>query len=114
MRAGGEQLLNSAIGGEVKVTTRNVYVNGSMFFAWGGIGGLPQIEKDYLYIGDQKLLLLNFTCRHAVYVRGTRHESERKCMIPVELEKESEADAVIKELTETWGQKFPLKGEEIK
>ena len=106
IRVSVEQTLNSATG-DVKITTRNIYVNDGWFFDWGKGWGLPRIEKDSLYIGEQKLLLLNFSCRGSVYVRGSRHETEKHCIVPVELGKESEADAVIKELTETWADKLP-------
>ncbi len=113
VRVDAEQKLDS-VTGDVKITTRNVYVNDGLFFDWGKGWGLPRIEKDYLYIGDAKMLLLNFSCRGSVTVRGTRHETERKCIVPVELGKEAEADAVIKELTETWSQKFQPSVEESK
>ncbi len=106
VRMSAEQTLNSATG-DVKITTRNIYVNDGWFFDWGKGWSLPRIEKDSLYIGEQKLLLLKFSCRGFVTVRGTRHETKKHCLVPVELGKESEADSVIKELTETWSQKLP-------
>jgi len=104
VRMDTERKLNSMTG-EVKITTRNVYVNGGLFFDWGKGWGLPHIEKNYLYIGEEKMLLLNFSCNGSVQVRGSRHPTEKNCIVPVELGKESEADIVIKELTETWSQK---------
>ncbi|MCY7347784.1 MAG: hypothetical protein LH614_16420 [Pyrinomonadaceae bacterium] len=111
VRLDAKQKLQS-VTGDVKITTRNVYVNDVLFFDWGKGWGLPLIEKDYLYIGDRKLLLLNFSCRRIV--RRSRDEIKKHCMVPVELGKESEADAVIKELTETWSQKFQPSVEESK
>ncbi len=113
IRMSTENTLNSATG-DVQITSRNIYVNGGLFFDWGKGWGLPRIAKDALYIGEQKILLLKFSCRGSVTVRGARHETEKHCIVPVELGKESEADAVIKELTETWSQKFPLKSEASK
>jgi len=111
VRMDTERKLNSMTG-EVQITTRNVYVNGGLFFDWGKGWGLAHIEKNYLYIGEEKMLLLNFSCRRWMYVGNSRDEIKKYCMVPVELGKESEADAVIKELTETWSQKFPLRVEE--
>lgn len=99
--------------GEVQITSRNVNVNGAVF-DWRGNWSLPYIQKDYIYIGEKKMLLLNFTCNGWVYVKGGREPIEKKWLVPVEPGKESEADAVIKELTETWSQKFPLSSEESK
>ena len=105
VRMDTERKLNSMTG-EVKITSRNVDVNGAVFH-WKGHWSLPYIEKDYIYMGEEKMLLLNFTCNGWVYVKGGKEAVEKKWLVPVEPGKESEADAVIKELTETWSQKTP-------
>ena len=103
VRKSAEQRLEK-LTGEVKITKIWVDING-VIFDWRGPWSLPQIYKDYLYIGDEKMLLLNFNCTGWVFVRGSRYPTEKKCLVPVPPGKESEAEFVISEITENFFKK---------
>lgn len=100
VRKSAEQRLEK-LTGEVKITKIRVDING-VIFDWRGRWNLPKIYKDYLYIGEEKMLLLNFICTGWVFVRGNRYPTEKKCFVLLPPGKESEADYVIKEITENF------------
>ena len=100
VRKSAEQRLET-LTGEVKITKLWVDING-VIFDWRRRWGLPQIYKDYIHIGEEKMLLLNFTCKGWVTIKGTRYSTEKKCLVPVPPGKESEADFVISEITENF------------
>jgi hypothetical protein len=83
--------------GEVQITKSWVGVNG-VYFDWGKGWSRPQIHKDYIYLGKEKMMLLNFTSTGYVSVKGGREQIEKKCLVPVPPGKESEADVVISEI----------------
>ncbi|MCA1623061.1 MAG: hypothetical protein LC768_05880 [Acidobacteria bacterium] len=103
VRKSAEQRLQTQTG-EVKITKIWVDING-VIFDWRGHWSLPQIYKDYTYIGDEKMLLLNFTCNGWMYVKGEKEPVEKKCLIPVPPGKETEADLVITEITKNFFKK---------
>ncbi len=97
IRKSAEQKMNRQTG-EVKVAKLWVDINGAIY-DWRGQWSLPQIIKDYIYIGEEKMLLLRFISTGSVFVRGTRHPVEKKFLVPVQPGKEAEADFVITEIT---------------
>jgi hypothetical protein len=103
VRKNAEQKMNRQTG-EVKVTKLWVDINGAIY-DWRGQWSLPQIMKDYIYIGEEKMLLLIFISTGSVSVRGTRHPVEKKFLVPVQPGKEAEADFVIAEITENFFKK---------
>ncbi len=103
VRKSAEQRLQKQTG-EVKITKMGIDING-VTFDWRRHWSLPKIYKEHIYIGEEKMLLLNFRCTGSVAVKGGREAVEKKCLVPVELGKESEADFVIAEITENFFKK---------
>lgn len=103
VRKSAEQRLQKQTG-EVKITKLGIDING-VIFDWRKHWSLPKIYKEHIYIGEEKMLLLSFRCTGSVAVRGGRESVEKKCLVPVELGKESEADFVIAEITENFFKK---------
>lgn len=103
VRKNAEQRLNAQTG-EVKITKIRVDING-VIFDWRGHWSLPQISKEYIYIGEEKMFLLNFRRTGSVAVKGGREPVEKKCLVPVPPGKETEADFVITEITENFFKK---------
>lgn len=97
VRKGAEQRMNKQTG-EVKVFDMRVDINGAAY-DWRSPWGVPTIYKDYIYIGEKKMLVLNFTSTTWINIKGSRHKGEKKFLVPVEPGKESEADFVIAEIT---------------
>ena len=97
VRRSAEQKLQT-LTGEVIITARWVKVNG-VIFNWYKGWGVPQIYKDYIHLGEEKMPLLSFTCSRWMAVRHGREQIEKKCLVPVPPGKESEADYVISEIT---------------
>jgi hypothetical protein len=97
IRKGAEQRLRTATG-EVIITSKWVNING-VIFEWYHGWGVPQIYKDYIYLGEEKMPLLNFSCTRWMTVRGGREQIEKKCLVPVPPGRESEADHIISEIT---------------
>ena len=72
IRRGNERKLQT-LTGEVQITSSWVYVNGVVFdWSWNR----PQIYKDYIYLGEEKMLLLQFTCTGRILVRGGTEQIE--------------------------------------
>jgi hypothetical protein len=90
--------------GEVKITKIFVDMNG-VTFDWRGHWSLPEIYKEHIYIGEEKMLLLSFRCTGSIRVKGGRMPVEKKCLVPVQPGKEAEADFVIEEITENFFKK---------
>jgi len=103
VRKSAEQQLQKQTG-EVKITKLGVDING-VTFNWRGHWSLPEIYKEHIYIGEEKMLLLNFRCTGSIAVKGGREPVEKKCLVPVQLGKEAEADFVIAEITENFFKK---------
>ena len=103
VRKSAERRLNSQTG-EVKISKIRVDING-VIFDWRGHWSLPQISKEYIYIGEEKMFLLNFRCTGSIAVKGGREPVEKKCLVPVPPGKETEADFVITEITENFFKK---------
>jgi len=103
VRISAEQQLQKQTG-EVKITKLGVNING-VTFDWRGHWSLPEIYKDHIYIGEEKMLLLNFRCSGSIAVKGGREPVEKRCLVPVQIGKESEADFVIAEITKNYFKK---------
>lgn len=103
IRRGNERRLQTETG-EVQITSSWANVNG-VVFKWGW--NRPQIYKDYIYLGEEKMLLLQFTCTGRIRVRGVTEQYERKCLVPVPPGKEAEADFVISEITKGYADQKP-------
>ncbi|MDQ3750403.1 MAG: hypothetical protein M3367_15520 [Acidobacteriota bacterium] len=103
VRKSAEQRLQTQTG-EVKITKIWVDING-VVFDWRGHWSLPQIYKDYIYIGEEKMLLLSFRCTGWVSVKGSRVPVEKKCLVPIPPGKEAEADFVMRAITENFFKK---------
>ncbi len=103
VRKSAEQKLQKQTG-EVKITKIGVDING-VTFDWRKHWSLPEIYKEHINIGEEKMLLLSFRCTGSIAVRGGRESVEKKCLVPVELGKESEADFVIAEITKNFFKK---------
>jgi hypothetical protein len=103
IRKSAEQKMNKQTG-EVKVTKLWVDINGAIY-DWRGRWSLPTILKDYIYIGEEKMLLLTFISNGSIAVRGRREQIEKKFLVPVQIGKEAEADFVIREITENYFKK---------
>lgn len=103
IRKSAEQQLQKQTG-EVKITKLGVNING-VTFDWRGHWSLPEIYKDHIYIGEEKMLLLNFRCSGSIAVKGGREPVEKRCLVPVQIGKESEADFVIAEITKNYFKK---------
>lgn len=97
VRKSAEQRMQTQTG-EVKVSDLEVSINGAIY-DWRGKWSVPTIYRDYIYIGETKILLLNFTSKSWVNIRGSRHDIEKKFLVPVQPGKEPEADYVIAEIT---------------
>ncbi len=97
VRKSAEQRMNQQTG-EVKVFDLWVDINGAGY-DWRSPWSVPTIYKDYIYIGETKMLVLNFTSTTWINIKGNRHKSEKNFLVPVELGKESEADFVIAKIT---------------
>lgn len=103
IRRGNERKLQT-VTGVVQITSSWVNVNGVVFnWNWNR----PQIYKDYIYLGEEKMLLLQFTCTGRILVRGGTEQYERKCLVPVPPGKEAEADYVISEITKGYADRKP-------
>lgn len=98
VRKSAEQRMNKQTG-EVKVFDMRVDINGTAY-DWRTPWSVPTIYKDYIYIGETKMLVLNFTSTGWITIKGNRHKIEKNFLVPVEPGKESEADFVIAEITE--------------
>ena len=103
VRKSSEQQLQKQTG-EVKISKIGVDING-VIFDWRGQWSLPEIYKEHIYIGEEKLLLLNFRCTGSIAVKGGREPVEKRCLVPVQLGKEVEADFVIAEITKNFFKK---------
>lgn len=86
--------------GEVKIVDGQVIVNG-VIYEWRGLSR-PEIYKDYIYLGEEKMPLLVFNCTRWITVKGGREKIEKKWLVPVPPGKEAEADIVISEITENY------------
>ena len=83
--------------GEVKVSESEVSINGAIY-DWRGKWEVPTIGKDYVYVGETKMLLLRFKSLSWVNIRKTRHRIDKNFIVPVQPCRESEADYVIEKI----------------
>ena len=83
--------------GEIQITNTLVSVNG-VIFDWGKGWSRPEIYKEYIYLGEEKMTLLSFICTRWARAKSGTERFEKKCLVPVPPGKEAEADFVISEI----------------